>query len=161
MPSLGPLAAARLPYTTLIALSFGTAVMRARQRMEARWEHLVASYPDRLDDLEVAFGRHLRDRYPEVRSAHGRTHLVFERADGHRLVMDLAEPLRTPLGWGGLRLSARRGETAAPLPAPDLFLTLLRGIEPEWVAYAGGRLVHRLILADKVFVEDVARRVFG
>lgn len=48
-----------------------------------------------------------------------------------------------------------------PLPASELLLTLLRGIEPEWMARAGGsRLFHRLILVDGAFIAAVARRVF-
>ncbi len=161
MTGLGPFAAARLPYTTLVALSFGAAALRAQRLMEQRWEQLVETYPERLEDLEVAFGRHLHERYPQVRSAHTKTRLVYERSDAGRLVMELGEPLRTPLGWGGLRLDAWHGETALPLPVSELLLTLLRGGEPEWMARTGGWLVHRLTIVDAAFIEDVSRRAFG
>lgn len=158
-----PWAATALPYTTLLALRYGAAVLRAQRLMDERWEQLVETYPDRLEDLEVAFGHHLRTRYPEVRAAHhrGRLEFVGSEGAGQHLVMELGEPLRTPFGWGGLRLEAMRDGVAVPLPASELFLTLLRGTDPEWMARSGGPLVHRLIVADERFVVGVAQKTFG
>ncbi len=159
---LDPFVGMRLPYTTLLALRFGAAAIRARRAVDARWEHLVETYPDRLEALEVAFGRHLREHYPEVRSAHGKAQLTFAHGDGRRLSMEIAEPIRGDLGWGGLNLTAWHGESPVRLAASELLLTLLRGVEPEWMARAArGRLVHRLIVVDGAFVANVSRQVFG
>ena len=145
-------------FLTVFVLAPGS--LRARRLAEQRWERLVEAYPDHLQDLETTFGRHLHEQHPSVRSDHSRERLRFA-GGGARLEMALDEPLRRPLGWGGVRLRAWRGEAPLRLPATDLFLTLLRGNEPEWVAQVRGFPLHRLIVIDAAAVAHLCTTVFA
>lgn len=145
-----------------LVLIYPGAALRAERNAAARWEELIQEYPDRLEGLEVTFGRWLRAHQPAVGSAHAPGRLEFRGAGDLRLTLQLAEPVRTALGWGGARLQGWRGAEAIPLPVADLFLTLARGREPEWVGRAGRRLWrHRLAVVDDLLVAAVCRAVFG
>jgi hypothetical protein len=154
------------PFTvyTIWPFMYVWAQLQAEQRRERQWEALAASYPDRLEQLEVLFGRHLRAHYPQVRSAYSPGRLEFRDGRGARLVLELAEPVRTPWGWGGASLAVERPDGPVALAFPELFLTLLRGRDPEWVARprpGRWRLVHRFALVDEAFVASVAQAAFG
>ncbi len=149
-----------MPMSVMTIYFLSPAYFAAKRLADARWERLVEAYPDHLEALEVTFGHFLRENLPDVRSNHSKERLSYE-ADGVRLEMGLNEPVRRPLGWGGVQLRGWRAETPVALPVSDLFLTLARGSHPEWVGRLSGFPVHRLAMVDDAMVTHVCRAVFA
>lgn len=148
-------------YELFTVLFLSPAYFRA-QGTGGRWEHLVETYGERIDELEVQFGRYLRENWPAVRSKHDKQVLRFLDDDhDQRLEFHLDDPVRRPLGWGGARLQAWRGEHEVRLPVQDLFLTFARGGMPEWVAQVQGWPVHRMAVANNALVAHVCQTAFS
>ena len=159
-PGLGPGFGGGIPANWTLLLLARSAV-RANRLMAERWESLVETYPDQVEELAVVFGTVLRGRHPDVAAHHRRDRLEFAHQDGSSLLLEIGEPLRAPLGWGGVRLTARRPGGEVRLPARDLFLTFARGGQPEWVARLGGFPLHRAALVDAAVAEHLSDLVFG
>jgi len=134
---------------------------RAQQRIDSAFDELAAAYTDDVEQLERTFGVYLRSRHPQVAAAHGKDRLEFRDDAQSRLVLQLQEPVRTPLGWGGARLQGWRQGQVVALPASDLFLTFARGLHPEWVAHWPTGWRRRLAVVNDSFVAHAADSVFG
>ena len=145
-----------------VLVYLGFAAARANRLREARWESLVETYPDHVEQLGVTFGKLLRVHYPQVMSHHRRDRLEFnDAAADTTLALRINEPLRSGLGWGGASLEATRGGAALSLPVRQLFLCFARGHEPEWVARMSGFPFHRAAVVNETVAAHVAARVFG
>lgn len=134
---------------------------RAQRRIDDGFDELAGAYADDVEHLERTFGLYLRDHHPRVAAAHGKDRLEFRDDGGASLVLELTEPLRGPLGWGGARLQGWRQGKRVALPATDLFLTLARGLHPEWVAHWPGAWRRRLAVVNEQFIAHAAELIFG
>jgi len=150
-----------MPSYEFVTVFFLTpAYLRAQRLAEARWERLVEAYDEHVDQLELLFGRHLREHYPAVRSHHepGRLRYADEQ---NALELQIGEPVRRPLGWGGAALSGLHGGSPLRLPLREVFLTLVRGRDPEWVSPLRGFPAHRLAVVNDTVVSHLCGLVFG
>ncbi len=137
---------------------------RSRKVSKSSWDILIGDYPYHVEKLEVTLGTALRNLHPRVLSHHTQGRLEFTDGTTARslTLFHIAEPLLTPLGWGGAALQARGADGPLHLPVRDLFLTFARGTEvPEWVGRLGGLRLRRAVPVDAAFAHDVAIRVFG